>query len=438
MLQGSSPEARDSNLCRFWMDFASSIREEANKVWFLTQKQLMQRSLEVIKDSNTAHAEQVDQDVESFSSFDSMGLSEHVLRGLYAYGFEQPSAIQQKAIVPLTRGYDVIAQAQSGTGKTGAFCAGVLNNVDPAISTCQALLLAPARELAMQTAGVIRSLGEFCDFSCLCFIGGSSVRDNVRELQEEAQVVVGTPGRIYDLMRRGYLTTDTVRMFVLDEADEMLSRGFKDQIYDIFQCIPPGVQTAVFSATMPPEALEMTKKFMNKPLSILVKREEVTLEGISQYYVNTQREDWKLSTLSDLYDKLAISQSVVFVNTRRKAEWLTERMTEMDHTVSTIHGDLEHHTRELVMREFRSGSSRVLITTDLLGRGIDVQQVSLVLNYDLPRQPESYIHRIGRSGRFGRKGMAINFVTSEDAHVLTGLQTFYDTVIEELPKNILS
>jgi translation initiation factor 4A len=266
-------------------------------------------------------------------------------------------------------------------------------------------------------------------------------------------------------------------MFVLDEADEMLSRGFKDQvcihagfqvsflclfrdlralsslflffkflfliiffpgcqIYDIFQLLPSKVQVGVFSATMPPEALEITRKFMNKPVRILVKRDELTLEGIKQFYVNVDKEEWKLETLCDLYETLAITQSVIFVNTRRKVDWLTDKMRGRDHTVSATHGDMDQNTRDIIMREFRSGSSRVLITTDLLARGIDVQQVSLVINYDLPTQPENYLHRIGRSGRFGRKGVAINFVTSDDDRMLFDIQKFYNVVVEELPSNV--
>ncbi|VAI43677.1 unnamed protein product [Triticum turgidum subsp. durum] len=207
-------------------------------------------------------------------------------------------------------------------------------------------------------------------------------------------------------------------------------------IYDIFQLLPSKIQVGVFSATMPPEALEITRKFMNKPVRILVKRDELTLEGIKQFYVNVEKEEWKLDTLCDLYETLAITQSVIFVNTRRKVDWLTDKMRGRDHTVSATHGDMDQNTRDIIMREFRSGSSRVLITTDLLARGIDVQQVSLVINYDLPTQPENYLHRIGRSGRFGRKGVAINFVTREDERMLFDIQKFYNVVIEELPANV--
>mmetsp|Transcript_18139 Transcript_18139/g.25094 ORF Transcript_18139/g.25094 Transcript_18139/m.25094 type:complete len:412 (-) Transcript_18139:315-1550(-) len=373
---------------------------------------------------------------EVFESFDAMGLHENLLRGIYAYGFEKPSAIQQKGIVPFAKGLDVIQQAQSGTGKTATFCAGILHQLDYTVSECQALVLAPTRELAQQIEKVMRALGDYLMVKCHACVGGTSVREDQRTLQTGVHVVVGTPGRVYDMLRRRALRPDYIKCFVLDEADEMLSRGFKDQIYDIFQLLPSKLQVGVFSATMPPEALEITRKFMNKPVRILVKRDELTLEGIKQFHVNVEKEEWKLDTLCDLYETLAITQSVIFANTRRKVDWLTDKMRARDHTVSATHGDMDQNTRDIIMREFRSGSSRVLITTDLLSRGIDVQQVSLVINYDLPTQPENYLHRIGRSGRFGRKGVAINFVNKEEERMLMEIQRFYNTTVEELPSNV--
>uniref|UniRef100_A0A6N2N285 RNA helicase n=1 Tax=Salix viminalis TaxID=40686 RepID=A0A6N2N285_SALVM len=411
---------------------------------------------------------------EVYDTFDSMGLQENLLRGIYAYGsfdcwkknlfascttmlqffsfnlflvlidasqfiiqgFEKPSAIQQRGIVPFCKGLDVIQQAQSGTGKTATFCSGILQQLDYDLVQCQALVLAPTRELAQQIEKVMRALGDYLGVKVHACVGGTSVREDQRILQAGVHVVVGTPGRVFDMLRRQSLRPDCIKMFVLDEADEMLSRGFKDQIYDIFQLLPSKVQVGVFSATMPPEALEITRKFMNKPVRILVKRDELTLEGIKQFYVNVDKEEWKLETLCDLYETLAITQSVIFVNTRRKVDWLTDKMRSRDHTVSATHGDMDQNTRDIIMREFRSGSSRVLITTDLLARGIDVQQVSLVINFDLPTQPENYLHRIGRSGRFGRKGVAINFVTKDDDRMLFDIQKFYNVVVEELPSNV--
>ncbi|KAH7834758.1 hypothetical protein Vadar_019381 [Vaccinium darrowii] len=346
---------------------------------------------------------------EVYDSFDAMGLQENRLRGIYAYGFEKPSAIQQRGIVPFCKGLDVIQQAQSGTGKTATFGSGVLQQLDYLVVECQALVLAPTRELAQQIEKVMRALGDYLGVKVHACVGGTSVREDQHILLSGVHVVV---------------------------ADEMLSHGFKDQIYDIFQLLPPKIQVGVFSATMPPEALEITRKFMNKPVRILVKHDEPTLEGIKQFYVNVDKEEWKLETLCDLYETLAITQSVIFVNTRRTVDWLTDKMRSRDHTVSATHGDMDQNTRDIIMREFRSGSSRVLITTDLLARGMDVQQVSLVINYDLPTQPENYLHRIGRSGRFGRKGVAINFVTKDDERMLFDIQKFYNAVVEELPANV--
>merc|ERR1712200_218197 len=369
-------------------------------------------------------------------SFDEMDLKEKLLRGIYAYGFERPSAIQARAILPCITGHDVIAQAQSGTGKTATFSVSLLQQIDTTMNECQALVLAPTRELAHQIQKVVRSLGDYMEVQCHACIGGTNVRDDLRKLEQGVHVVVGTPGRVFDMINRRALRTDKIRIFVLDEADEMLSRGFKDQIYDVFKNLPPQVQVNLLSATMPDEVMEVTNQFMRDPIMILVKKEELTLEGIKQFYVQVEREDWKLETLRDLYDTLSVTQAVIFCNTRRKVDWLTEKMQQRDFTVSAIHGEMEQKERDVIMREFRSGSSRVLITTDLLARGIDVQQVSLVINYDLPNHRENYIHRIGRGGRFGRKGVAINFATEEDWRVLRDIEQYYNPSIEAMPMDV--
>jgi translation initiation factor 4A len=255
-------------------------------------------------------------------------------------------------------------------------------------------------------------------------------------LQEGVHVVVGTPGRVLDLLHRNALNSKNIRIFVLDEADEMLSRGFKDQIYDVFQALPGSIQVGLFSATMPPDALQITEKFMNNPIRILVQQDEITLEGIRQFYIDCEKEQWKFDVLCDLYDTLNIAQAVIFCNTRNKVEWLTDHLRQKDFTVSATHGDLEQDQRNVILNEFRTGSSRILITTDLLARGIDVHGVSLVINYDLPRNFEKYIHRIGRSGRFGRKGVAINLISREDIPVMRDLEKYYNTKIEEMPAHI--
>ncbi|KAH9810958.1 P-loop containing nucleoside triphosphate hydrolase protein [Melampsora americana] len=369
-------------------------------------------------------------------NFDAMELKSELLRGIYAYGFERPSAIQQRAIIPVIKGHDVIAQAQSGTGKTATFSISILQSIDVNIKACQALVLAPTRELAQQIQKVLVALGDYLNIECYAAVGGTSVREGMAKLQEGVHVIVGTPGRVYDMIQRRALKTDHIKIFTLDEADEMLSRGFKDQIYDVFQLLPPTTQVVLLSATMPEDVLEVTSKFMREPIRILVKRDELTLEGIKQFYIAIEKEEWKLDTLCDLYETVTITQAVIFCNTRRKVDWLQEKLTAREFTVSSMHGDMEQGQREVIMKEFRSGSSRVLITTDLLARGIDVQQVSLVINYDLPVSKENYIHRIGRGGRFGRKGVAINFVSAPDVEALRELEQFYNTQIDEMPLNV--
>jgi translation initiation factor 4A len=333
-------------------------------------------------------------------------------------------------------GRDVIAQAQSGTGKTATFAVGTLQKIDLQRKYCQALILAPTRELAQQIQKVVIALGDYMQAKCHACIGGTNVREDIRSLEAGVHIVVGTPGRVYDMINRRALKPEDIALFVLDEADEMLSRGFKDQIYEVFRYLDSKVQVGLFSATMPNEVLELTQKFMRDPIRILVKRDELTLEGIRQFYIAVEKEEWKLDTLCDLYETLTITQAIIYANTRRKVDWLTDKMRERDFTVSAMHGDMDMKEREIIMKEFRSGSSRVLITTDLLARGIDVQQVSLVINFDLPGNTENYLHRIGRSGRFGRKGVAINFVTANDWKQLKELERYYHTQIEEMPMDI--
>lgn len=371
-----------------------------------------------------------------YKDFDSMGLKEDLLRGIYGYGYEGPSSIQQRAIKPLIDKKDIVAQSQSGTGKTATFLIGALQTIDKELLKPQVLILAPNRELASQIFNVMESLNAYMKLSGALIMGGTNVDDNFKILDKGVHIIVGTPGRVFDMIKRYVLKTDRIHSFIMDEADEMLSRGFKDQIYEIFQYIPKESQICLFSATMPTQALELTRKFMQNPLRILVKKEQLTLEGIKQYYLGVESEMWKLATLSDLYDKLAISQSIIFANSRRKAEYIREQLKELNHTVDCIHGEMPQSERDQIMSNFRKGNSRILITTDIIARGIDVQQVSIVINYDVPRFREIYIHRIGRSGRYGRKGIAINFCTEKEYQHLQSIIEFYQTEMEALPENI--
>jgi ATP-dependent RNA helicase len=394
------------------------------------------RSGKIREDDDKLEFDVNDNKVEIYPTFDKMGLKEELLRGIYAYGFEKPSAIQQRAIVPIITGRDVIAQAQSGTGKTATFSIGVLQSIDTQVRETQALILSPTRELAQQIQKVCLAIGDYMSVQVHSCIGGKSVGEDIRKLENGVHVVSGTPGRVFDMISRKSLRTRNIKMLVLDEADEMLSLGFKEQIYDVYIYLPPATQVVLVSATLTPDVLAMTKKFMTDPIRILVKRDELTLEGIKQFFVAVEKEEWKFDTLCDLYDTLTITQAVIFCNTRRKVDWLTDKMRKANFTVAAMHGEMPQNERDEIMNSFRSGENRVLITTDIWARGIDVQQVSLVINYDLPNNRELYIHRIGRSGRFGRKGVAINFVKSDDIRILRDIEQFYSTQIDEMPMNV--
>ena len=370
------------------------------------------------------------------NTFDAMGIREDLLRGLYSYGFEKPSAIQQRAVMPICSGRDVIAQAQSGTGKSSMISLALCQMLDTSTREVQALVLSPTRELATQTEKVALALGNFMSVQVHACIGGRSIGEDIRKLDHGVHIVSGTPGRGFDMIKRRNLRTRNIKTLILDEADEMLNKGFKEQIYDVYRYLPPETQVVLVSATLPVEVLEMTTKFMTDPIRILVKRDELTLEGIKQFFVAVEKEEWKFDTLCDLYDTLTITQAVIFCNTKRKVDWLTEKMRANNFTVSAMHGDMPQKERDAIMGEFRGGTTRVLITTDVWARGIDVQQVSLVINYDLPNNRENYIHRIGRSGRYGRKGVAINFVKADDVRILRDIEQYYSTQIDEMPMNV--
>lgn len=371
------------------------------------------------------------------TTFDQMNLKLAITRGISTLGFENPSAIQQRAILPICSGRDVLAQAQSGTGKTATFSISALQRIDENLQKTQALIMAPTRELALQIQKVVKSLALHMEtVKVHACIGGTSLADDYEALEKGVQIVVGTPGRVTDMIERGAFKTNDVKMFIMDEADEMLSAGFKEQIYKVFQYLPETTQAVLLSATMPQDVLDVTTKFLRDPVRILVKKDELTLEGIKQFYVDVEEDNYKLTCLIDLYDAISVTQAVIFCNTRRRVEMLTEALQNENFTVSSIHSEMSQQDRDLIMAEFRTGSSRILICTDLLARGIDVQQVSLVINYDLPDNNENYIHRIGRSGRFGRKGVAINLLTTNDIGRMREIEMFYNTQIQELPSEI--
>lgn len=369
----------------------------------------------------------------TFEAWDDVDMPEELLRGIYAYGFDEPSPIQRKAILPFQQGHDILGQAQSGTGKTGTFTIGTLLRVNESPTT-QAILLAPTRELARQIHEVITTLSNQMSYRIFLAIGGTSVQDSIKELRKSPpQIVVGTPGRVSDLLHRGVIQGNTVRTIVLDEADEMLSKGFKTQIYTIFQMIHQDVQVCLFSATIPADVEKLTERFMRDPVKILVKSDMLTLKGIKQYYIALENDNHKFMTIKDLFEQLSVSQCMIYCNTVERVCNLYDAMVEDGFPVTCIHSRMTEEERKQVFEEFKSGKHRVLISSNLTARGIDVQQVSIVINFDIPNDVHTYLHRIGRSGRYGRKGTGINFITRDDIRIMREIEQYYDTSIEELP-----
>jgi translation initiation factor 4A len=367
------------------------------------------------------------------SSFEDLQLKDKLLRGIYACGYEKPSSIQKKAILPIIDKNDVIAQAQSGTGKTATFSIGMLQNIDESVNETQALVLSHTRELSLQILEVVKNLSSYMGISYNLSVGGTTIRDNIDELLKNPQVVIGTPGRVLDMINKKALNTRQLKILVIDEADEMLSKIFSNQIYDIFRFLPNNIQVGLFSATMTPEFFKISNNFMREPVKILVKNEELTLEGIKQFYINIEKQEFKFDTLCDIYEACSISQTIIYCNSKRTVDEISQKLIDNNFSISSIHGEMNQTERNDIMQRFRSGETRILISTDLLSRGIDVQQVSLVINFDVPNNPESYIHRIGRSGRYGRKGVSINFVTGYDVRKMEEIEKYYSTHVDELP-----
>jgi len=377
-------------------------------------------------------------DEETFESWDddNVNLKIDLLRGIYAYGFEEPSAIQKRAIIPMTRGRDLLAQAQSGTGKTGAFTVGSLQLVDTTDDKLQALILAPTRELADQINTVVTTIGRNMKVRTELAVGGTRVQDNVSALKSDKppHIVVGCLGRVLDLVtQRQALDLRTLKVLVVDEADEMLSQGFKEQMHSLFQYLPQEVQVCLFSATLPQEVQDLTQKFLRDPVRLLVKQEMLTLEGIRQYFVGLETDDLKFETLKDLFETISMSQSIIYCNTKRRCDMLEDAMRRDNFPVMKINGDMSSAERKQVCDDLRGGKIRVLITTDLFARGIDVQQVSYVINFDIPSNVATYLHRIGRSGRYGRKGVAINLMSRRERQKLQDIERYYHTEITEMP-----
>ena len=376
-------------------------------------------------------------DIKNIENWDELELDQSILRGIYAYGFELPSPIQKQAIRPMIMNRDIIAQAQSGTGKTGCFTVGTLAIIDPSSNNIQALLLSPTRELAMQTKAVIDAIGVFVkNFRSQLLIGGTPTDTCIREINtNKPQVVVGCPGRVYDMLRRKNFSPSNLKLIVLDEADEILSSGFKEQIYNIFQHMPSNIQVGLFSATMPPDMLSIADKFSRNPVKILVKAEALTLDGISQYHICIENDEQKYECIKDIYSTFSMSQCIIYCNSVRRVNDLYEAMRKDNYPVGQIHSSMDKDERTENYKNFKSGETRVLISSDVTSRGIDIQQVSTVINFDLPNCEHTYLHRVGRSGRWGRKGIGINFIARRDSRKLKEIEAYYSLQIPEMPSN---
>ena len=365
---------------------------------------------------------------------DIKDLKEDLLRGIFALGFEKPSPIQMDGIIPFLTKKDIIAQAQSGTGKTGCFSISTLQLINQNEKNTQAIVLLPTRELATQVYSVFNTMSSYMNIDIKLLIGGTNLKDDLNYLEKKnPHIIIGCPGRILDLIYKNYIESNNVSLIVIDEADEMFSYGFKDQIYNLLSKFKKEVQIALFSATIPDELHKLIESFMKEPTKILVKADMLTLEGIAQYYIALEDDYQKYLTLKDLYESISISQCIIYCNSIKRIDILYEQMIKDDFPVCCIHSNISKYEREEAFNQFKNGKYRVLISSNVTARGIDIQQVNIVINYDVPKCIHSYLHRIGRSGRWGRKGTAINFVTKYDIKNMKTIEQYYQTEIKELP-----
>lgn len=378
-----------------------------------------------------------DNDIKEISNWDEFDFDDQILRGIYAHGFDKPSPIQQKAIKPIMDGKDLISQAQSGLGKTAAFAIGALSRLNLKERTTQVLILSPTRELTTQTAKVITSIGHFLEgLKIQTLIGGTQLdRGNSFSNRNVPHIICGCPGKVYDMMQRGTIRGNTIKIIILDEADEMLSSGFQSQVFNIFQHLNNNVQVCLFSATLPDCITDIVNKITRNPVKIIVKLEQLTLDGISQYYIAVNDDRQKYDILKDLFSYITLSHTIIYCNSIHRVQDLYEAMCEDNFPVCRIHSNMDKVERDQSFHDFKNGTSRVLISSNVTARGIDIQQVSVVINFDVPKCVNTYLHRIGRSGRWGRKGIAVNMITSRDIPSLKKIEEHYTTQIHEMPKD---
>jgi translation initiation factor 4A len=391
-----------------------------------------------VKDFSNKDEEEIYDSSYEINNWDDLDNDPNILRGIYSYGFERPSPIQKKAIMPIIMGKDVIAQAQSGTGKTAAFGIGALSIVNVLDNFTQVLILSPTKELAKQTANVLEQIGSMMSGLRIQTIYGGSPYEEFNNFNDKntPHIICGCPGRVYDLMRRDRITSKKIKLVILDEADEMLSSGFKEQVYNIFQHFNNDIQVALFSATLPNSIYPIINKIMRNPVKICVKAEQLTLEGISQYFVAVEDDRQKYDTLKHIYQYVSVSQCIIYCNSIKRVSDLYDAMKEDNFPVCRIHSNMDRNERDIAFKEFKNGKSRVMISSNVTARGIDIQQVSIVINFDIPKDIHTYLHRIGRSGRWGRKGVGINFITRRDLSKLKEIENYYACEIKEMPINL--
>ena len=371
-------------------------------------------------------------------NFDSLNLNEDLLKGVYLYGFNQPSKIQIKGIGSINTGKDCILQSQSGTGKTATYLLGVMNRLDSSETSCQGIIITPTRELASQVYDVASNLSKYTNYKIAKCTGGTDIQQNRTDLKN-ASVVVGTIGRIFHMINEKKINSHKLKFIVLDEADDLLSDGISENLQYIFEKAPSGIQVILISATMSINVFNASKQFTHDPIKVLLKNNEVIIDLISQFYLDVETEELKFDTLLDLYNLVSTSQAIIFCNTIRKVEWLETNLNTNNFPITTIHSNMTQPERDEVVKDFRDGKTRLLLTTDLLSRGIDIPQVNMVINYDLPPNKETYVHRIGRCGRFDKKGVAITMVKMSDPSdikTFNKMKHFYKMDIKEMPESI--
>jgi|SaaInlStandDraft_5_1057022.scaffolds.fasta_scaffold03502_3 translation initiation factor 4A len=411
-----------------------------SSIYINYKKNNLNNNLQSILIMEELNSNENSEEIRVFNNWDDYELKDDLLRGIYSYGFESPSQIQKTGISPILEKRDVIAQAPSGTGKTGTFTIAALQTIDTSISRTQVLVLAPTHELVNQITNVVTRIGTMMDgLKIKSLVGGTSVMGDSDDLKNNVpHIIIGSVGRVNDMIRRKYIKTQDIKLFILDEADEMLSGGFIDDIHKIFTSFNTDIQVAVFSATLSDEIVDLTNKFMRNPVKLTIEAEKLNLEGISQYYIALRSDQDKYETLKDLFGKLSINQTIIYANSVTRVVDLHQAMVKDGCSCCCIHSSMTSAQRHEALQSFKTGAYRVLISSNVTARGIDVQQVSIVINFDIPRCVHNYLHRIGRSGRWGRKGAAINFVTQEDIANMKRIESHYKSTITELTENFES